>query len=125
MSKTRKSGNRYGGSPSTRDKLSSAFIEALAEDWAENGSEVIAQIRRDSPVKYGELIARLVSLDPNPSHEFDFANATSMHDIGYKFLRSVGFEEPDEESIQRAIEANDRFVGQLEAIRDAAEGKIQ
>ena len=38
---------------------------------------------------------------------------------------SVGFEEPDEASIQRAIEVNNRFIEQLEAIRDAAEGKIQ
>jgi hypothetical protein len=35
MSKTRKSGKRYGESPSTRDKLSNAFVEALEKDWAE------------------------------------------------------------------------------------------
>ena len=30
MSKTRKPGNRHSESPSTRDKLSNAFVEALA-----------------------------------------------------------------------------------------------
>ena len=67
MSKTRNSGNRYGETPSTRDKLSSAFVQALEKDWAEHGSEVIQQIRQDNPVKYGELIARLIPMDANLS----------------------------------------------------------
>ena len=58
MSKTRKSGNRCGGSPSPRDRLSSGFVKALEQDWAEHGREVIQQIRLDNPVKYVELIAR-------------------------------------------------------------------
>jgi len=41
-----------------------------------------------------------------------------MQDIGPKLLQSVGFASPDDASIQAAIEANDAFVGRLEAIRD-------
>ena len=83
-------------------------------------------MRKENPSKLAEIIAKLVAISEPPLDDtLDFKNATSMQDIGKKLLMSVGFEEPDEASIQRAIEANDRFVGQLEAIRDAAEGKIQ
>ncbi len=36
-------------------------------------------------------------------------------------LQSVGFASPDDVSIQAAIEANDAFIAQLEAIRDRAQ----
>jgi hypothetical protein len=52
----------------------------------------------------------------------DFAQANSMQDIGRKLLQSVGFNEPDDVSIQAAIEANDTLIATLEAIRDAAQG---
>ena len=45
-----------------------------------------------------------------------------MEDIGRKLLQSVGFKEPDDISIQAAIELNDRFISGLEAIRDKAQG---
>ena len=44
-----------------------------------------------------------------------------MQDIGRKLLQSVGFREPDDISIQAAIEANDAFIERLEAIRDSAQ----
>jgi hypothetical protein len=118
MSKTRKSGNRYGESPSTRDKLSSAFVEALEKDWAEHGSEVIQQIRRDNPVKYGELIARLVPMDANLSDSEGFSSCNSMQDIGRKLLQSVGVAEDaiTDDMIARAIEVNDNFIANLEQI---------
>ena len=124
--RTRKPGKRYGESPSTRNRLSGAFIEALAEQWREHGDEILDGLRKENPSKLAEIIAKLVAISEPPLDDtLDFKNATSMQDIGKKLLMSVGFEEPDEASIQRAIEANDRFVEQLEAIRDAAEGKIQ
>jgi hypothetical protein len=45
-----------------------------------------------------------------------------MTDVGRKLLQSVGIREPDDVSIQAAIEANDAFIQRLEAIRDAAQG---
>jgi hypothetical protein len=52
--------------------------------------------------------------------KLDFATANSMQDIGRKLLQSVGFASPDDASIQAAIEANDKFIAKLEAIRDTA-----
>jgi hypothetical protein len=45
-----------------------------------------------------------------------------MQDIGRKLLQSCGLREPDDVSIQAAIEANDAFIARLEAIRDGAQG---
>ena len=44
-----------------------------------------------------------------------------MRDIGLKLLQSVGFRDPDEDSIQAALQANDIFIAKLEAIRDCAQ----
>ena len=52
----------------------------------------------------------------------DFSTANSMHEIGKRLLQSVGFTEPDDASIQAAIEANDSFIARLETIRDKAQG---
>src|SRR5262249_3475701 len=52
----------------------------------------------------------------------DFSTANSMHEIGKRLLQSVGFSEPDDVSIQAAIEANDAFIKRLEAIRNSAQG---
>jgi hypothetical protein len=64
------------------------------------------------------IIVKNVNLNTNA---IDFAQAQSMQDIGRKLLQSVGFREPDDLSIQAAIEANDAFIRRLEAIRDAAQ----
>src|SRR6516225_534878 len=53
-------------------------------------------------------IAKVFHSVPNASENpLDFKSATSMHDIGRKLLMSVGFENPDDASIELAIEAND------------------
>jgi hypothetical protein len=43
--------------------------------------------------------------------------SNSHQDIARKLLQSVGFQEPDDASIQAAIEVRDLFIAQLEAIR--------
>ena len=80
MSKTRKSGNRYAESPSTRNRLSGAFIEALAEQWREHGGEILDGLRRDNPAKFAEIVAKLVTIS-EPDDTFDFKKATSMQPI--------------------------------------------
>ena len=58
---------------------------------------------------------------PDPNH-IDFKSAQSMQDIGRKLLQAVGYRDPDDVSIQAAIEANDVFIDRLKAIREAAQG---
>ena len=69
--------------------------------------------------------ARILNIIPEESAKpIDFAQANSMQDIGRKLLQSVGFKEPDDVSIQAAIEANDAFIDRLQQIRDSAQGLI-
>ncbi len=93
-------------------------MEALEKDWAEHGSEVIQQTRLDNPVKYGNLIARLVPMDANLPSAKDFSSCQSMEDIGMRLLKAVGLAEDamTPAMIGQAIEANDAFIARLERI---------
>jgi hypothetical protein len=68
--------------------------------------------------------AKVLGIEGREPLPNDFKSANSMHDIGERLLRSVGLSSPDEDSIQAAIEANNRFVAELEAIKARAENTI-
>src|SRR6516165_11085123 len=62
-------------------------------------------------------IAKVFHAVPNEQdNPFSFKSATSMHDIGRKLLLTVGMQNPDDRSIEQAIEANNTFVATLESI---------
>ena len=90
------------------------------------------ELRRDahSNKAYGAAVAAVMgkakilnlSVDQHQFRsEIDFSQASSMEDIGRKLLQSIGFKEPDDVSIQAAIEANDAFIDRLKAIREKAQ----
>jgi hypothetical protein len=100
-------------------------IETISERMAL--ASRIAEEDRNPSALYGaeKAIAEVRGIivkngNPNPNN-IDFTTANSMQDIGRKLLQSLGFREPDDLSIQAAIEANDAFIKRLEAIRDAAQ----
>jgi hypothetical protein len=52
-------------------------------------------------------IAKVFGLEkPQDSKTLDFASARSMQEIGTKLLQGVGLQQPDDASVQEAIEAN-------------------
>jgi hypothetical protein len=53
-----------------------------------------------------------------------FQDAQSMRDIGIRLLAQVGCHEPDDVSINEAIEAKDAFIDRLETIRDRSRRTI-
>src|SRR5262245_64613697 len=59
------------------------------------------------------------------NHKLDFSTANSMHEIGCKLLQSIGFSQPDDISIQEAIELNNTFIAGLERIRAKADATLQ
>src|SRR4029450_753097 len=87
-------------------------------------SQIAEQERNAQGIVASELgIAKVFHhMKDDEPNKIDFNTANSMEDIGRKLLQSVGFASPDDASIQAAIDANDVFVGPLEAIRDAAQG---
>jgi hypothetical protein len=58
---------------------------------------------------------------PDPNH-VDFKSAQSMQEIGKRLLQSMGYKEPDDLSIQQAIEANNTFIDTLKRISQQAQG---
>src|SRR5262249_28108046 len=97
---------------SERMALASRIAEEDRNPSALYGAEkAIAEVRG--------ITVKNVNLNTNA---IDFAQAQSMQDIGRKLLQCVGFREPDDASIQEAIEANNVFVAELKRIRDAAQG---
>src|SRR5262252_10181815 len=99
----------------TRDKCITELNELKREAQAEKayGPAVSAVMGK---AKILNFITENVQLS-----ETDFNSAQSMQDIGRKLLQSIGFASPDDASIQAAIEANDAFIAQLEAIRQQAQ----
>jgi hypothetical protein len=115
MSRARKS------NPDFRHDLSVDFVQALAADWKENGTAVIAKVRQEAPEKYCELVAKTVPkemLITSDRASGDFSDCQTQADIAINLLKQVGV--PDggatPSMIEAAVEAQLLFVERLEAI---------
>jgi len=109
---------------------------SLATQTKETKEKIIAELNQlnekaQAKDAYGAAVSavlgkakvlNLMNDQPQETTRVDFNSAQSLQDIGRKLLQSVGFREPDDISIQSAIEANDAFIQALEAIRDRAQG---
>ena len=92
-------------------------------------NEVLREARADKAhsAAVSAILGKAKILNISEQHDFrsgkiDFSQASSMEDIGRKLLQSVGFKEPDDVSIQAAIEVNNAFIRELEAIAGQAQG---
>ncbi len=107
--------------PKPKQKLTTDFVADLQAEWEEHGKEMLEALR-SQPAKFIETLARLAVAERlSPPETIDFNETKNMRDIGLKLLQSVGFIEPDEDSIQAALAANDVFIAKLEQIRDCAQ----
>jgi tRNA G37 N-methylase TrmD len=104
--------------PSLRDKLSKNFLEALEADFREYGKDVIEQMRTKDPTRYAELAGKMI-MTAEPRNE-SIENSRNMHEVAIALLKSVGFNSPDDNSIEQAIKANDAFINRLQAIYQCA-----
>ena len=57
------SGNPLGRPRGARDKLGTAFVQALAQDFHVHGTKVIAKVRRDRPHDYLKIVASTIPKD--------------------------------------------------------------
>jgi tRNA G37 N-methylase TrmD len=104
--------------PSLRDRLSKNFLEALEADFREYGKDVIEQMRTKDPTRYAELAGKMImTTEPR---EQSLENARNMRDVAVALLKSVGFNDPDDDAIEQAIKANDEFINRLQAIHQCA-----
>jgi hypothetical protein len=106
----------------TRDKLSASFLKAFQSDFETYGVETIEKLRAESPSKYTELAAKLVTaIEPKNEEPKDRRSAA------IRLLKEVGANEYEitEDMIEQAIKRNEEFIDQLLAIKAAAEGQMQ
>jgi hypothetical protein len=54
------SGNPNGRPKGSRNKLSEAFLQALADDFEANGKEVVEKVRAERPQDYLKIIAAVM-----------------------------------------------------------------
>jgi hypothetical protein len=69
--------------------------------------------------------AKILNLDTDNKDIADVKDTKNMQELGAKLLMSIGLAEPSPLDIAAAIEANDRFVNELEAIKERAQGTIE
>jgi len=111
--------------PSTRDKLSAAFLKAFQSDFENFGIGAIEKLREENPAKYAEIASRLIAMVEPPLEGFE--GCRTPRDLGIALLKSVNINEFEmtEDMIAEALKCNDAFIDQLQAIRAAAEGAMQ
>ena len=111
-------------------------LQAIAaEQTVESADKCVQelnQLRRDAHADkaYGAAVSAVmgkakilnfITDQVDANQQVDFNSAQSMSDIGRKLLQSIGFKEPDDVSIQAAVEANDRFIDELQQIQQRAQ----
>src|SRR5262252_4305282 len=91
----------------------------FAATWREEFFEVpIKQLRQKSPEKYAEIAAKLIAAIEPRGEGFD--SCRSKEELGRALLESVGANEPDDDSIQQAIQLNDKFIDNLQHVHQCA-----
>jgi hypothetical protein len=103
-------GNGGGGrKPGSRNRLGEAFIEAIAEDFADHGEEVIKTVRMRQPSDYlklvanvlpKEIIARTFSMNVDASLDLDAMAEAKGFLAAYRMARDYIGAEPEPELIE-------------------------
>jgi hypothetical protein len=94
------SGNPSGRPRGARSKLSEGFLTALQADFEQNGSEVIAKVRRDKPDVYLKVVANLMparleaqlEAKVDVHHSGEFGDANSIEEVLELVAREAGHE---------------------------------
>jgi hypothetical protein len=71
-----RSGNPAGRKQGSRNRLSEAFIAALAADFEANGPATIAEVRQSNPAAYLRICVSLVAKQVEIGPENPFADLT-------------------------------------------------
>jgi hypothetical protein len=106
-------------SRSPRNRLSQDLLRDLADDYAANGLVAIQEMRQKSPERYIETACKAIA-SADESEEDGFKQCKDMKEIGAKLLKTVGLDEPSDEQVAAAVQANDDFVNRLEEIAQGA-----
>src|SRR5215831_12470638 len=108
--------------PSARDKLSAAFLKAFEADFENYGIEAIEKLREESPAKYAEIAARLITATEPKSEE-----PKDVRSLAIRELKDVGMDEFQitENMIEEVIKSGEKHLDTVLAVKAAAEGQMQ
>lgn len=139
----RDTGRNHRSAQASSSRLLSRVIHRVrelqaeaAEQTAETAEKCVAelnQLKRDAHAKeaYAAAIsavmgkAKILGFDgQQQQQQSSFTECRSMHEIGRKLLQSCGFNEPDDDSIEAALELNRTFIAGLERIAAQAQGLV-
>ena len=97
------SGNPAGRPKGSRNKLSEAFLAALADDFATHGTKVIEQVRAEKPDQYLKVIASVL---PKEIHgDPDHRNApTDYTDADLLEIIRLGRSDAEDGDVERDLE---------------------
>src|SRR5262245_64810147 len=94
-------------------------LRDFVEDIRVHGPDELRKVREnEGPAKYLEFATKLLPLIAalNPQGGSEFSDCQTQQDIGRKLLQSIGFNDPDDASIEDAVKANDAFIERLRSI---------
>ena len=63
------SGNPKGREKGSKNKVSKAYLKAIAKDFDKYGAQVIERVRVETPAIYLKLVAQLISKDIDVNHD--------------------------------------------------------
>ena len=87
-------GNPQGRPKGAKNHLSDAFLSALADDFDQYGANVIVNCREENPVKYLEIITRVLPRDYKVEvDKFDGLSITELEHRVIRLLAEVGVSE--------------------------------
>ena len=109
-----------------------AELAAQTKETREKCVQELNELKRDAQAEkaYGPAVSAVmgkakilnfITDQVDANQQVNFNSAQSISDIGRKLLQSIGFKEPDDVSIQAAVEANDRFIDELQQIQQRAQ----
>ena len=115
---------RKDSSPDARHSLSTELVEALTRDFREHGVATIQKLRETDPKAYCQTISAVIpkELLIGADHGTETNAPKNSDEIATALLRDVGFDAPDADEKQRALDLYDALIAGLENIRDRAIG---
>ena len=92
----------HSGRPKgAKNKITKAYLKAIAKDFDKYGAQVIARVREEEPAVYWKLIAQLIPKDLDVNHGGDVV----VQIVKFSDKAKVGNEDEDKTDDTRSLRA--------------------
>lgn len=87
----------------TRDRMSAAFLAALADDFEAHGKEAVEKVRQDDPSTYLRIFATLAPKEMEISRPLDGISDELLDKVIAVITAAVGGQEDTDESATTSV----------------------